>query len=192
MELKLLDKSMIEDAAKIYAECFLDDPIYHWFFTNEKTRFRKSVIFFIYELMESIDFTYYAEDMKGLIVLKKPEDSFKKIKVSFMTKALFKTDPICCIKGLHYRHICERCKKKYMPKNADYVSLLCVSKDARHQGIARKMIEKTSTTPVFLETQNEVNLAFYKGLGFEVLAKLKIAKGLYHYALLKKQELPIK
>ncbi|MEG1609070.1 MAG: hypothetical protein RR348_04305, partial [Clostridia bacterium] len=61
-----IDKKNVDQAAKLFAQSFKDDPLYKYLFPREKTREQKAYYYFKFELMSNIDSIYELDGLKAI------------------------------------------------------------------------------------------------------------------------------
>lgn len=179
-------KEEIKTLSKLFARCFFNDPLYLYFFPNEKNRKKCAEYLFEYELRMSLNYAYANEDCTACFVYKRDNDAPSKVSLSFSIKLFFSVGLIATLKGIKYLSFCNAKKKIYKPENSSYLSLLCVDESLRKQGVAKFIISSFGSDKVYLETQNPVNVQIYKNLGFELLDKSNFAENVDHFCLSKK------
>lgn len=180
-------KDEIKILSELFAHCFYNDPLYLYFFPNEKKRKKCAKYLFEYELRMSLDYAYSNEKLTACFVYKKKDDEPSKVSLFFSIKLFFSVGLFTTIKALKYLSYSNNKKDKYKPENGSYLSLLCVDKSLRKQGVAKAIISSFGSDSVYLETQNPVNVQIYKKMGFKLLDKSNFAKDVVHYCLLKEE-----
>lgn len=178
----------IKELSKLFADCFCNDPLYVYFFPNPEKRKRCAKYLFEYELRSALNFTYANQNNTACIVYKKSSDCSAKVSPLFAVRLFFAVGPRSVVKAMQYLSFCEKKKHAFKPQNAAYLSLLCVDRSLRNQGVAKAMISALTGGTVYLETQNPVNVQIYKKLGFQLVDQSCFAQNVMHYCMLKKQD----
>lgn len=184
MILEKISNTNLNEAARNFSCAFFNDPLYKWFFKNEKSRKEKAKYFFKYELLESINSSYESVDGSVFAIFQKPNDIKSKVGIFFEIKLFFKVGICSTIRAIKYLRFSERQKKKYIKPGDTYAKLLCVDEKYRGQGLARQAFEAFEGN-VFLETQNPINTKIYEKIGFKLVAQIKFTKDITHYVMRK-------
>lgn len=179
-------KEEIKTLSELFAHSFYNDPLYLYFFPNEKKREKCAKYLFEYELRMSLNYAYANEDLTACFVYKKANDEASKVSPFFSVKLFFSVGLSATLKGIKYLSYSNKKKKLYKPENGSYLSLLCVDESLRNQGVAKTIISSFGSDIVYLETQNPVNVQIYKKIGFTLLGESKFANGVVHYCFLKR------
>lgn len=182
-------KDEIKVLAELFAQGFYNDPLYLYFFPDEKKRKRCAEYLFEYELRASVNYTYANENCTACYVYKKANDEPSEVSPLFSIKLFFSVGLTATLKASKYLHFSNKKKKIYKPEKGSYLSLLCVDKSLRKQGIAKAIISSFGSDIVYLETQNPANVQIYEKMGFTLLDKSNFANDVVHYCLLKRGEL---
>ncbi len=182
MNFQKIEKQDLKEAARVFSCAFFNDPLYQWFFKNEKTRLKKAKYFFEYELSVSQNFTYRIDGWTGLAVLQKPDDKSKRANAFLAVKLFFAVGIVSTIKAIRYLRFSEKVKKSCIHNDDVYLKLLCIDSVFRGQGLSRRIIESIEGD-IYLETQNPNNVKIYEKLGFVLLEELNMNKYIKHFVL---------
>lgn len=179
-------KDEINTLSELFAYSFYNDPLYLYFFPNEKKRKKCAKYLFEYELRMSLNYAYANEDLTACFVYKKAGDEPSKVSPLFSIKLFFSVGLLAALKGVKYLSFCNAKKKLYKPENSTYLSLLCVDEVLRKRGVAKSIISSFGADTVYLETQNPVNVKIYKKMGFTLLDESNFTNDVVHYCFLRK------
>lgn len=185
-EFHKIKKEEIKTLSELFARCFYNDPLYLFFFPNEKKRKRCAEYLFEYELRMSLNYAYSNKNCTACFVYKTADDKPSKVSPLFSIKLFFSVGLVSTVKAMRYLSFSNKKKNLYKPENGSYLSLLCVDKSLRKQGVAKEIISSFGSDSVYLETQNPVNVQIYNKLGFKLLDKSNFSKDVVHFCLVKK------
>jgi ribosomal protein S18 acetylase RimI-like enzyme len=186
---KINDDEM-DEIAMLFSRSFADDPLFEYLFPNIETRVRKAKSFFKAELSICKTFTYCLEDSRGAIIFEKSSDHRGSMHLATVLELVLNAGIISVIKAIAFLAFSKKVIKKSLDTRMDHLSLVCVGKDFQGKGLAKQMIDELCDRETYLETQNPLNIDFYKKLGFSLITKeIFIMKGndlespVYHYVM---------
>lgn len=186
--IRKIRKNEIDKASKLLAKSFYNDPLYTYFFPNEKNRLKGAESVFAFELERAEKFTYVTDDISAVSVVKKESDAYSFAGVSRLFKLIFTVSPFTLFKLIKYLYFCDKMKKKHKPNNSSYLELICVDPKQRGKGLAKKSVAFFGDKDIYLETQNEQNLPFYGKMGFTLVKTERLSKSIRHYCMFKPKD----
>lgn len=198
-----MKRSQLKKTCKVFADIFADYEGYDILFGYDKRRFARRYYLYRLEIYMAKDFTYIDGDFSALCSIKKPtkiakDDEGRDIIVGdreYSAKPLF-FNPLFDIAffsavgikqfkiALEYVKMADEVSKRhYNPHTDYYIKNIGVIKSERGKGKLRKMIDEIcGNNPIYLETQDDVDVAIYQKLGFELLETVEW-RGIKHYAM---------
>ena len=186
--MKKIKKNEIKKASKVFTEIFKDYEAYDVLF-GRKNRLNRMYYLFRAEVYCAQNFTYKDGDFCALCSIKTPSDKEIELKsafknpffdVAFFLNVGFKQAKI----AKAYVDMADGVASKYYNPQTDcYIKNIGVRKEFRGQGKLKGMLKEfCGDMPIYLETQDENDVAIYKKLGFEVCEIVKW-KGITHVAM---------
>lgn len=198
-----MKRSQIRKVSKVYADIFSEYEGYDILFGKDKRRLKRRYYLYRLEVYMAKDFTYIDDDFSALCSIKRPsvirqddegnpvivvdnEYSAKPLFFNpFFDIAFFSAVGIKQFKiALEYVDMAEEvAKRHYNPHTDYYVKNIGVIESERGKGKLKKMLnEICGDNPIYLETQDDVDVAIYQKLGFELLETVEW-RGIKHYAM---------
>ncbi len=186
--MKTIEKNEIKKVSKIYTDIFSEYEAYDTLF-GKRNRLKRMYYLFVVEVFCAQKFTYKDGDFAAICSIKTPSDrevDMKKLFANpFFDLAFFANVGVKQAKiAKEYVNMADEVAKKYYnPKTDCYIKNIGVKKEFRGQGKLKMMInEICKDMPIFLETQDEADVAIYKKLGFEV-CEIVEWRGITHVAM---------
>lgn len=198
-----MKRSQIIKVSKVYADIFSEYEGYDILFGYDKRRFKRRYYLYRLEVYMAKDFTYIDDDFSALCSIKSPskiqqgeegnyvivgdmEYSAKPLFFNpFFGIAFFSAVGIKQFKtALEYVDMAEKvAKRHYNPHTDYYIKNIGVIESERGNGKLKKMLnEICGNNPIYLETQDDIDVAIYQKLGFELLETVEW-RGIKHYAM---------
>lgn len=186
--MKTIEKNEIKKVSKIYTDIFSEYEAYDTLF-GKRNRLKRMYYLFVAEVFCAQKFTYKDDDFAAICSIKTPSDREVDMKKLFANPlfdlAFFANVGVKQAKiAKEYVDMADEVAKKYYnPKTDCYIKNIGVKKEFRGQGKLKMMInEICKDMPIFLETQDEADVAIYKKLGFEV-CEIVQWRGITHVAM---------
>lgn len=198
-----MKRSQLKKVCKVFSDIFSEYEGYDILFGYDCNRLKRRYYLYRLEVYMAKDFTYIDDDFSGLCSIKKPskivtddygnqvvvgdrEYSAKPLFLNpFFDVAFFSAVGIKQFKiALEYVKMAEDVSSRHFDPHTDYyIKNIGVIKSERGKGRLKKMInEICGDNPIYLETQDEVDVAIYQKLGFELLETVEW-RGIKHYAM---------
>lgn len=198
-----MKRSQIRKVSKIFADIFSEYEGYDILFGKDKRDLKRRYYLYRLEIYMAKDFTYIDDDFCALCSIKSPskiakDDEGNQIVVGdreysakplffnpFFDIAFFSAVGIKQFKtALAYVDMAEDvAKRHYNPHTDYYIKNIGVIKSERGKGRLKKMLgEICGDSPIYLETQDDIDVAIYQKLGFELLETVEW-RGIKHYAM---------
>jgi ribosomal protein S18 acetylase RimI-like enzyme len=191
-EITRLQKHQIRQAGETIAQAFMQDPLTPYLFPREANRLTPLTWFMTrcVKYGQLYGEAYATDDMEGAAVWLKPGQTV--MTPSRMLRAGYLAAPLRIGLGSFLRlmnamnHL-EELHKRDMPPGHWYLFLMGVIPARQRQGLGGELIAPVLARadaeglPCYLETGTEINVAFYKKHGFEVLAEGALPKGGPHF-----------
>lgn len=198
-----MKRSQLKKTCKVFADIFADYEGYDILFGYDKRRLKRRYYLYRLEIYMAKDFTYIDDDFCGLCSIKQPtristDDEGKQIIVCdreysakplffnpFFDIAFFSAVGIKQFKiAVEYIKMADEvAKRHYNPHTDYYIKNIGVIESERGKGRLKKMLaEICGDNPIYLETQDDVDVAIYQKLGFELLETVEW-RGIKHYAM---------
>lgn len=184
-EFRSLTMDDLDDAIKIYAEAFVDDPLFQYFLPNENSRLKTLYSFFRAVMKYSIQFGEIygiGEPLGGLALWETPLVK-KKIKLRGFVQCRFERvifSPFfwTFLRAARVGLKAKKLHKKYAQGDHFYLNILAVHPDFQGNGLATKLVKpmikkaRDHGMDVYLETSNKENVPMYEHLGFEAVEQV--------------------
>ncbi len=204
--LKRLQNDQIEEASRVAARAFQNDPLTAYYYPDPIERKIKTVIWCEYMILLGIlsgEVYTTSNDIEGVIVWnafrikdqtigkqsKEIIRKLRKVKREFFSDSLF-LERYGIVSQIH-----ESFHKKYA--NFPHIGLTMFVVDPLYQGkgyanilIKPKLIElDKQNLPCYLDTQNKKNVSFYKHFGFELVGEIMVPNSnVNFYGMLRKKK----
>lgn len=177
----------LEFAANIFAEAFLNDPLFQLVF-KEKSRFKKTEYFFSFLLTEKnllrsdVLLVLYNEEIAGACSLSRPN---KEELIPFNFYFFFSTIKLIFKLGfLPFYTLNSYFKTISETKSSDsyYINFIGVSNKHRGKGLAKSLLdyihkivkEDQLYSKVGLDTENPNNIHYYERYGYQLVSEKKL------------------
>ena len=200
--LYIVPKEKFDYLAEIAADAYRDYPLHCWLGKGKYDEIMSKIIMKITLRAMKKDAVIYAdsEDMKGFAVWLPPGFTGSKT-IPFMLngglRLIFHSGLKVIGRMLSYETYAMKLKRKCTGNEDGYIYNLTVLHHEQGKGIASKLLKPMLEycdrvkTPVYLETNKEMNVDIYKHFGFEVALQGNVPKSdVEHYAMLKKASNP--
>ena len=177
MNFTTVDVANTDEAIRILAEAFADDPVINWTCNNPSSLdlfFRITLPVFIPHR-----FTYLDLQGRGAAAWLGPNQKLKwPVKLSSVAKVL----KLGGLRGAYRLLLSGTKTEQYHPKTPHYyLFAIGVAPGHKGQGIGTQLISHllrqcdAEGVPAYLENSKEENLAFYEGHGFKVQQQIRFA-----------------
>ncbi|HEY6131963.1 MAG TPA: GNAT family N-acetyltransferase [Halioglobus sp.] len=177
MHFKLVDESNTDEAIRILAEAFRDDPVINWSCNGPRTLepfFQITLPVFIPHQL-----TYLDPQGRGAASWLGPNQKLKwPVKLSSVAKVLKLGGP----RGVYRLLLSGSKTEQYHPKIPHYyLFAIGVVDGSKGQGLGTSLISHVlrqcdaEGMPAYLENSKEENLPFYEGHGFRVQKQIRFA-----------------
>ncbi|MFX1379431.1 MAG: GNAT family N-acetyltransferase [Promethearchaeota archaeon] len=183
-----LSKKHIKMASKVFSRAFQNDPIIHWQIPDVNKRLLR--LHHFWELVVRIGIKYgeaygTSEDLEGIALWRPPKKvnlSYWKFIKSGAFKFPFKFGIQSTRRITFFQALNDSIRNIYMKVPYWYLGPIAV--DPKYQGkgfagmLLRPMLRRIENehTPIWLETNLERNVSFYKHFGFFILEEIIIPK----------------
>lgn len=181
-----------ENFSLTHANSYQDYPLYNHFFGgkyNFELAKRNSDAMLNSAKRNSIIYAD-SEDINGYVILIPPKQTGIKA-IPYLLGGGYKFSPSIIYRLNCYESYVNKIKKKYTDYNCWYVNNLSVKKDMQRKGIGTKLLEPIiqycldNNTKLYLETNTQKNVNFYKKLGFTLVDESTIPNSnVKNYAML--------
>jgi ribosomal protein S18 acetylase RimI-like enzyme len=169
-------------AAAVVARAFHDDPVFEWALPGSDRRARVLPTFFatVTRLAMYCEETYTTSDISGVAIWYPPDPppatrtQLRESGMLNLPDAFGRDDYKRFRAGID---VLERLHKRDMPQPHWYLAVLGIDPSMQGRGIGSALIvpilERADLAglPCYLETEKEINLAFYRRHGFEVIVE---------------------
>jgi ribosomal protein S18 acetylase RimI-like enzyme len=177
MNFKKVDGSNTEEAIRILAEAFRDDPVINWSCNNPQTL--ESFFQFTLPVFIPHQLTYLDPQGRGAASWLGPG---QKLNWPFSLSNVVKAFKLGGLIGLYRLMISGIKTERYHPKTPHYY-LFAIGVIPEHigKGVGSSLISHAlrlcdaEGMPAYLENSKEENLAFYQGHGFKVQRQIRFA-----------------
>lgn len=180
--IKLLEKTNIERASKMFGEIYENDALMIYFFPEKASRRQKIEALFAYQLRCRSQQAFQTQSGPlGICVF---EDSRKSDHTFISWNELmhgfslfFQVGLASLVRLLRFQLFSQAQRYKAMKGNHWYLDLFAVEKKAQLQGIGRNFLKDlfnlttVENDLIYLETTNAENERYYKAFGFQVIEK---------------------
>jgi GNAT superfamily N-acetyltransferase len=178
----------VPTAAAVLARAFHDDPVFEWALPDAARRATVLQTFFaaITRLAAYHNETYTTADIQSLAVWYPPDpppatrSQLKESGMLDLPDAFGRDDYARFRAGID---VLERLRKRDMPQPHWYLAVLGVEPSMQGRGLGSALIAPVleradaARLPCYLETEKEINLAFYRKHGFDVIVEDSIPDG---------------
>lgn len=193
--MKALDPFLLKEASAVFARAFFRDPLYEWLFPSIKDRFQK--ICALYRLILSLNICYawvFSELLEGIAIWIPPYEHRMELSLTSLVavvKFLWCIGIVSLVRLLFFTFAIFPIRKRCIPEDAFFLLAIVVDPPCQKKGVGKTMLQELFSwaeklkLPICLETQNPINVTYYRRFGFGVVEHTKIA-GL-EYIIMKKE-----
>jgi ribosomal protein S18 acetylase RimI-like enzyme len=185
-------------AAGVLARAFHNDPVFEWALPDADRRAAVLPTFFaaVTRIAMYANETYTTKDLDGVAVWHPPDppaatrSQLKESGMLDLPEAFGRDDYARFRAGID---VLERLHKRDMPGPHWYLGVLGVEPSMQGRGVGSALIAPVleradaARLPCYLETEKEINLAFYRKHGFEVMVEDSIPDGGPRYWTMKRE-----
>jgi ribosomal protein S18 acetylase RimI-like enzyme len=181
-----MESTRLAGIVRLYARAFLDDPLFAFFVPDPKKRLEE--ITHIFEFAANCGLKYgeilTLESAPECAAVLLPSEH---INMTVWQQIACGGLKLCMRAGLgtvhrlsYFNDFSVRLQNKHMTEKHRYLQLLGVDPEAQGQGYGGKVLDvilrraKEEHLPLYLETENQKNLAFYAGRGFKTLEETQL------------------
>jgi GNAT superfamily N-acetyltransferase len=196
-----IKKTHINQATRVLARAFQDDPLFTYFFPSPQKRERKLPITFrMMVLHGTIYGEVYASSprMEGIAIWIPSEKMFMTslpLLRSGGLHTMLKISPREMKRISSYTTFSANLHHRVAPFKHMYLEFIGISPEYQGKGFAThlltSMLERldSENLPCFLETQNARNVPVYAHFGFQVIEEGEVpGTGIYHWSMVRRKE----
>lgn len=186
-----LDTARIEQAACVFARAFFHDPLYQWFFPNERTRMENIAALYRFVLSTHRHQTRVSSNaLEGIAICETPE-THKTNLVTTLRKAPSMVSSVgtaALVRMIRFAIATATIRKQCVPNDRYFLAAIVVEPQQQGRGIGKAMLTalmdeaNISGKEMYLETQNPRNIPLYERFGFTVIHRTKVF-GLEHVVM---------
>jgi ribosomal protein S18 acetylase RimI-like enzyme len=170
------DDRRLDEVAAMLARAFVDDPLYRWFFPNDRSRLRKVGAFVTAEVRIAsvagrVDLAVdSAGRLLGAALWGLP--GRYPFPTGIAGRAMARAMPRMGVRAARRLPKMLRVEKAHPPDAHYYLTTLGVDPSAQRRGVGTTLVNATATladsegVPIYLETFNPDNPEYYRRLGF--------------------------
>lgn len=174
------EKSDVDRIAALYAKGFYNDPLFVYFFPDEKTRERLSFYTFKFVVTHAFHYGFITQtspNLEGAATWLPSEKLNRGLieQIRFGALAMvYQQGPSAIKRQMDASEYMQSVHAKHLSERHLYLSLLTTDDAYRGKGFATKLFSPTlnkadqQRLPCYLDTHNEANVSLYKRFGFEV------------------------
>jgi GNAT superfamily N-acetyltransferase len=175
----------VAEAAEALARAFQDDPIQTYIFPDPDERQRLSPVLFSVPLEYGLRFGAVHAGEGGAIVALPPgatEINEERAEQGGITRLADRIGPEAAARFLEVLGVAEQMHARHASGPHWYVMVLGVSPDIQGTGLGRALLQSifaeadAARLPVYLETAQPRNIAFYGHMGFAVVEQVREPK----------------
>ncbi|MFX1363960.1 MAG: GNAT family N-acetyltransferase [Promethearchaeota archaeon] len=205
-QIKQLNEDQIEDASKVLARAFQDDPLFIYCIPDPIERETKIATHCEWLILLGIlsgEVYITSNDIEGVIIwhphgikeyiINKPSKEIKQ-RMRKVRRELF-SDALYTERMSIFEEIANSFQIKYVNFPHWYLAFIGVNPIHQGMGYGSELIKiklayiDEQNLPCYLHTENEKNVKFYEHFGFELFGKNKIPNfDFYHHAMLRNKK----
>jgi GNAT superfamily N-acetyltransferase len=191
-----LQATQVATIAELFADAFAEDPLYAWFFPDERSRRRHLVTLCLLELeLERDHVAVTSEHLEGGALWVPPGHNgrFRWAAIGAGIRFAFSTPWPAIWHMVRYHRFSERMRARLLPAPHWYLAVVGVAPEHQGKGFAsaliRPVLERATreSLPCYLETQNPANVPIYLRYGFEVAEETTVpGAAVRHFAMVRR------